>query len=392
MAREPVSVVCVFNDEAVLDNCLRSSFASLLQRDGESELIAVDNTKGQFPTAGAALGHGATRARHRVVAFAHQDVVLHSLEALEEAAAKMVTDPSIGMAGCCGIDARGLIHGRIRDRVVLIGSRVDHPTPVDSLDEVLFMLRAADLRSEPLANSPDLAWHAYAVEYGLRVRAAGKSVVALDIPVTHNSLTVNLDRLDVAHARVASLYPEATPVRTTCGVVRSAAPQPSRLSQLLQPHRWRYRWLRESLIAHRGARRTGSRVVVLSDIRLDIDDILNRTGSISVVNVDDGTFDGGRDAAVAADRRGRPVLLRAGSLEFATHEVQSRACEESLLVTNLGRGDLSNLASCLRGAEHLLGFATDLGFWILLGPAARQGVQTWSGPRSRPALHNVLRR
>ena len=90
---------------------------------------------------------------------------------------------------------------------------------VDSVDELLFMVPRQLVMSEPLTESPDMAWHAYAVEYGLRVRKLGLRVGVAHIPVTHNSLTKNLARLDVAHARVAARYRDMLPIHTTCGVL-----------------------------------------------------------------------------------------------------------------------------------------------------------------------------
>ena len=106
-----------------------------------------------------------------------------------------------------------------------------------------------------------MVWHAYAVEDGLRVRRLGLRVGVTDIPLTHKSLTVNLARLDVAHAAVAARYPEMLPVRTTCGVV---ARQTVRSSSggWLGSQRWRYSWLRESLTVRRARRITGAPIVL----------------------------------------------------------------------------------------------------------------------------------
>ena len=55
------------------------------------------------------------------------------------------------------------------------------------------------------------------------MKSVGLRVCAADIPLTHNSGTVNLDQLDVAYAAVAARYPDAVPLRATCGTV--AAPR-----------------------------------------------------------------------------------------------------------------------------------------------------------------------
>ena len=50
------------------------------------DYVPVSNCDGVFASAGAALNHGAAQCRHDYIVFAHQDVYLHSLAALEEAA------------------------------------------------------------------------------------------------------------------------------------------------------------------------------------------------------------------------------------------------------------------------------------------------------------------
>ena len=95
--RVPVSIICVFNDPEVRRACLDRSIAE--HRDeGTVEYIPIDNVDGSFPTAGAALNHGASLARQHLV-FVHQDVYLHSLAALEVAAVAFAADPTIGLMG-----------------------------------------------------------------------------------------------------------------------------------------------------------------------------------------------------------------------------------------------------------------------------------------------------
>ena len=85
-SRTPVSIVCVFNDPEVLEQCLARSIAAGLSGAPDTEFLPVDNRGGAFSTAGAALNHGAGLAHNPVIVFVHQDVVLHSLEELERAA------------------------------------------------------------------------------------------------------------------------------------------------------------------------------------------------------------------------------------------------------------------------------------------------------------------
>lgn len=384
-ARVPVSIVCVFNDPVVRDRCLDRSIDVLREEAPEVEYIPVDNTAHAFPTAGAALNHGAAQARNDVVVFVHQDVYLHSLVALELAAATLIADSGFGMLGAFGFTATGGLAGHIRDRVVLLGSPVSAPIEVDSLDEVLFMVQRRRIAAMPLSQEPELAWHAYAVEYGLRLRSAGLRVGAADIPLTHNSMTINLDKLDVAHRRVAALHPQHLPVRTTCGIVSSAeAPQSP---PFLANHRWRYRWLKGSVAAHQ-ARRAGAGTdgFVLSDIRLDVDDVLTTsTDPVHVFNLDPGgTFVDGRPAPVQLYRGERRVQFSSGDTTRLLAAVKQHDDDSAMLVTNLHSAALRSLKPALQGRPHVSGLHDDLGTWTLLRPDLASIPLQWRDPSAIP--------
>ena len=169
-----ISIVCVYNDPDVRRECLDRSIAAYAG-GLEVDYIPVDNTKYAFSSAGAALNYGARQARHDLVVFVHQDVYLHSLERMTTAAAAF-SEGAWGLLGASGVTAQGKSVGRLRDRIQLIGSSAPTPVDVDSVDEVLFMVPRELVLRHPLTADPDLAWHAYAVEYGLRLRQLGKRV------------------------------------------------------------------------------------------------------------------------------------------------------------------------------------------------------------------------
>lgn len=380
--RAHITIVCVANDTAVRERCLDRSIAEHRHEARATEYIPVDNSDGAFASAGEALNHGASLARNEVVVFVHQDVCLHSLAALETAAGMLARRPEIGMHGSVGIAADGRIVGRMRDRVVLVGERAAEPTDVDSLDEVLFMVTREALLREPLSEAPEFAWHAYAVEYGMRVRAQGKRVTASDIPLTHNSMSVNLDRLDVAHRAVAARYPSALPVRTTCGVIAiDEAVTPPLMSQ-----RWRYRWLKESLVAHMARTAVGGGPVVLSDIRQDIDDAIAGTDALEVLNRDnDSAGDDPLRLQVEFLRREQPVDAVSMSMADLTHRLAAWNDARPLLVTNLTVSDLRALRGLLPSSRRLVGYHENIGCWVLLGePAMRVTQEPWTSRRARP--------
>ncbi|MDQ0799160.1 glycosyltransferase [Arthrobacter sp. SLBN-112] len=286
--RVPVSVVCVFNNPGVLQECLTASVEAGRRQAVDLDYLPVDNTARQFSSAGAALNHGAALARNDVVVFVHQDVFLHSIPALERVAAAMMADLSLGMVGATGMTGEGRLLGLIRDRIVLSGHQETGLADVDSLDEVLFMMRRDQIRRQPLSEEPDLSWHAYAVEYGARLRSTGSRVAVANIPLTHNSLSINLDRLAEAHLWIAGAYPDQLPIVTTCGTVQQRPRVPSVLAGLVNSQKWRYRWLRESVSARKLRNKSPLRpVTVLGDLRRDIDDICTAAGvgTATVINV-----------------------------------------------------------------------------------------------------------
>jgi hypothetical protein len=383
--REPVSIICVFNDAETRRRCLDRSIEDH-RREADVEYLPIDNTDGVFPTAGAALNHGASIAKNDYLVFVHQDVYLHSLRALERAAGILANDPSIGLLGASGITADGELVGRIRDRVILMGTPKGEPYDVDSLDELLFMAPRALIAREPLAEAPELAWHAYAVEYGLRAKSLGLRVCALDVPVTHNSLTTNLDRLDVAYGAVAAQYPQSLPVRATCGWIGEPGIA-RRGSGVLAAHRWRYRWLRESVAAHAGRWAAGGGACVLGDIRVDIDELMGRQPErpLTVVNKVPATQPPcERPDIVDLDRNGRQFVFSSQTMPEAAHRVATWDPEAPLLLTNLELADLRSLAPQLPRGPRLLGFRWEIGYWLVVGAPATAVSQGWRSPKARP--------
>ena len=378
-SRTPVSIVCVFNDPDVLESCLSRSVMAGLGVAPHTEFLPVDNQDSEFSTAGAALNHGARLARNAVIVFVHQDVVLHSLSDLERAADILIGDPEIGVIGAIGIDHRRHIVGRMRDRVVHIGESASLPRDVDSLDEVLFMIRRELVLSSPLSEDPLLAWHAYGVEYSARVRRAGMRATAMDLALTHNSLTTNLDRLDLAHRKVAEYYPELLPIRTTCGTVYKGD-GPGGLSRAVRRARGAAIWWGESWEA-RALGRESHTPIVLADIRLVVDEAVRRGEKRGLRVVDVAST-----AETSVDRLARfdrDYEVNAVTISGAQTIIDERSADEAILVSGMHRYDLSHL-HIPRGTPHTIGFWRDTGLWILLGIESEVLAPLWSTARSRP--------
>ncbi|NMR21441.1 glycosyltransferase [Cellulomonas fimi] len=389
--RTPVSIVCVFNDLDVRTSCLDRSIEAGLADAPNTEYIPVDNRTGRFSSAGAALNDGARRARRDVVVFVHQDVYLHSLVALETAAAALQDEPDVGLVGAVGITSSGSVAGIVRDRVVLIGEPSSRSAQIDSVDEVLFMVERECMLDEPLTEHPDLAWHAYAVEYGARLRSKGLRVATRDVVLTHNSLTTNLSRLAEAHDLVADVYPHLLPIRTTCGVIRARRDRGRWRSAARRRHGVAV-WLEESLAAARLARHAGLRTVdvVLGDIRLTIDDALRTLGvpAIDIVNLDASASGTGAWTVDSLSRRDRDVSARIADLDDAVRMVGGVRIDRALLVSGVDAHAMSRLAPALRGTPHVVGLARDTGAWVLCHAITSQtgsGLRAlWPGRRNAP--------
>jgi Glycosyltransferase like family len=379
-----LSVVCVYNNPAVRRQCLDRSIEVLSREATDVEYIPIDNVNGTYPSAGTALNHGVSLARNDVVAFVHQDVYLHSLTALTVAAGQVITE-GFGLLGAVGVHSDGRIVGRIRDRVVLLGDAVASPTDVDSVDEVLFLAPRSLLLRDPLTESCNMAWHAYAVEYGLRVRRRGLRSGVANMPLTHNSLTTNLDRLDEAHQAIAASYSDMLPVRTTCGMITARTEDGG--GNRLPSQRWRYPWLRESLIMRNIGKTVVPRAAVLADIRRDVDDLIDRSPGrqLHILNNLQGRrfMDAGANPLELTRRNGN-VAIAACDMPDIVAALRNASSSSWLLLTNLSRMDLLLLGPQLPAASGVLGFHTGIGFWFLLGASIEDLPSQWLSRRATP--------
>jgi Glycosyltransferase like family len=381
-----ISIVCVYNNAAVREQCLDRSIRSLAHEAPGVEYLPIDNTDHAYPSAGAALNHGASLAKNDVVVFVHQDVFLHSLRKLQ-AAAGMLAEGGFGVLGAVGVRSDGLLLGRIRDRVLLAGEPVTTPGDVDSVDEVLFLAPREQLLADPLTQSPDLAWHAYAVEYGCRMRRKGLRVGVADIPLTHNSLSVNLARLSEAHQVVAELYSDLLPVMTTCGRISDRKASPVARGGWLADQRWRYRWLRSSMKLQRagaGGRRMPG---VLADIRYDVDQLIARAPGqrLHIVNCTDGRpFAHLDDEPLGLRRRDGDVHFSDCDVSQVNSFIANCSPDAWVLVTNLSPVNMQLLKRQLVIGAGTLGFHMGTGLWLLIGPSVEELPEGWRSRRATP--------
>ena len=370
LAPTSISVVCVYNDPTVRHECLDRSldrYINAKKPDPRVEYIPVDNTDGTHKSAGAALNCGVSVAKNDVMVFVHQDVFLHSVEAVIQAAREMERG-HFGVLGANGICGDGRLVGSMRDRAVLTGDPVVEPTDVDSVDELLFMVPRRLVMREPLTESPDMAWHAYAVEYGLRVRKLGLRVGVTYIPVTHNSLTNNLVRLDVAHAQVAARYRDMLPIRTTCGVLTQKT--------ITRSHRaWfasqisRYRRIAGFLAAAGKVHRYSNAPLVYGDIRFEIDELIGEAPGqrLCIINNVSGKCFVDDDEILELKRLGNSISFVARGIIELSLMVDHYPPDAWLIVTNVTHRDIREVESSFLRRDHVIGFHANIGYWMLIG-------------------------
>ena len=365
-----ISVVCVYNDLVVRQECLDRSLAKYINAEDSKlciEYISVENTNGTYKSAGAALNYGVSIAKNDVMVFVHQDVFLHSIEAIIQAA-REIERGYFGVLGAIGVCRDGRIVGSVRDRTVLLGDPVAEPTEVDSVDELLFMVPRRLVTHEPLTESPDMAWHAYAIEYGLRVRKLGLRVGVARIPVTHNSLTNNLARLDVAHARVAARYRDMLPIRTTCGVLTQKTVTGSH-SAWFASQSSRYRRIAPFLAAVKKVHKYSSAPLVYADTRFEIDEIIRQAPGqrLFIFNNTSRKLFADDDRPLELKRHGKTIFFSAREITELPLMVDYCPRDAWLLVTNITPQDIQVVEASFVRRDHIIGFNTDIGYWMLVG-------------------------
>jgi len=94
-----ISVVCVYNNKTILEDCL---LKSLHVQTTEYELILVDNTEGRFKSASKALNFGAGNAKGKYVMFVHQDIDLCSNSWFNDIEKMLDSITNLGIAGVAG--------------------------------------------------------------------------------------------------------------------------------------------------------------------------------------------------------------------------------------------------------------------------------------------------
>jgi len=179
----PITLVVAANNERLLQN-------NLLASPGLSEIRQFDQLLVQenFASAANAYNDALEKSHNDLVVFAHQDVYLPerwisdlmlALSYLER------SDPQWGVLGCYGVTANGLRYGRVYSAGLgVIGAAIEHPTRVQTLDEIVLVLR----KSSGLGFDSQLpGFHFYGSDICLRAAARKMNSYAMPAFCVHNT-------------------------------------------------------------------------------------------------------------------------------------------------------------------------------------------------------------
>ncbi|OEU44200.1 hypothetical protein BGV40_00020 [Methanosarcina sp. Ant1] len=188
-----ISIVCVYNDQYVLEKYLLSS---LNTQTVEYEKILIDNRNGNFKSASESLNYGGMRATGKYIMFVHQDVRLCSNEWLDNTENILDSLPNVGISGVAGMSETGKSN-RERQRNIIIehespitvwGNPIQKPEIVQTLDECLIIIPQNIFRQHAFDTETCEGWHFYSVDYCLSIKQRGFDVYVIPSKVHHQSL------------------------------------------------------------------------------------------------------------------------------------------------------------------------------------------------------------
>lgn len=170
-----ISVVCVYNNRQILNNCL---IKSLENQNCDYELILVDNTQNKFNSAAKALNYGGHQAKEDYIMFVHQDMELNSPTWLSDVEEMLNSMENVGVAGVAGKKGRtprsNMKHGTPPRSVGIFPQ--DGPIEVQTVDECLAIVPRRVFQETPFNEETCQGWHLYLADYCLSLKTNGYNV------------------------------------------------------------------------------------------------------------------------------------------------------------------------------------------------------------------------
>jgi glycosyltransferase involved in cell wall biosynthesis len=218
MDQQNLSIVVAVNNRRILQNNLLRSPA-LADSAHQHQIIVKEN----FSTAGAAYNSGLDEARNDLVVFIHQDMYLPAKwigQLLEAIRTLDAAGENWGVLGCSGVvpEQHTVVGEMYSTGLGVIGKRLDAPVPVDTLDEIVLVIR----KSSGLRFDPDVPnFHMYGADICLEARSRGMGSFAFQGFCVHNTrqlLELPPD-FKQAYRYVKRKWKRYLPIHTTCTVI-----------------------------------------------------------------------------------------------------------------------------------------------------------------------------
>lgn len=204
-----ISIICVYNNEKVLDECLKDSLK--LQKDVLYETVFIDSRKKKFSSAAAALNYGGNQAKGDYLFFLHQDIVL-SHDTLHKIYG-YCKDTDFGIMGVAGVkennggvtDYSKIVHGMDK-KLAATNHDFEKLLEVDTLDECMLIIPKKIFNTHKFAEYYD-TWHLYGAEYCLKMKRLKQKIYVAPVCLWHksNGVSLNLNYFDAIRA-LAKIY------------------------------------------------------------------------------------------------------------------------------------------------------------------------------------------
>jgi len=209
----PVTFVVPVGDREVLANNFLTS--ACLQGMSRHEILVQED----FSSAAIAYNRAIDRSSNDLIAFVHSDMIFPETWISDLAGALKwleANDPNWGVLGCYGANPDdsypGFVYSNGRG---LLGRRFQTPTPVQTLDEIVLIVR----KSSGLRFNEDLTgFHLYGAD--ICMTAAARQMKCYAIPAfcihnTHCSLIVPRDFYR-CYREFKKIWSKFLPIQTTC--------------------------------------------------------------------------------------------------------------------------------------------------------------------------------
>lgn len=183
-----ISIVCVFNSEAILNDYL---LKSLKEQNVDYELILIDNTSGKFKSAAKALNYGGKQATKDYIMFVHQDMCLLSKTWLYDAEKILNSLENLGIAGVVGRSkAEWWPITNIKDGIPpkpVAPQKIKNTAKVQTLDECLVIIPKLIFNMLKFDENVCDDWHLYSIDYSLTVKKYNYDVYVIPLSAYHRS-------------------------------------------------------------------------------------------------------------------------------------------------------------------------------------------------------------